>query len=257
MRAGLSHRVRQVHNAVSRSVRSNAANPSPLAGKLFDDHGKPLTPSHAVKAGRRYRYYVSQNLVRENGIRNSGWRIPSREIEGAVLAAVSSDRDVMLWHQQRGIAELVDSELLKAITRVQIHDGYLRIATSLKGAPQAMIIDAPFTLRRRGVEARIVLAGNVSRPPDTVLAKRILRAMSWLEQIRAGVSITKIAAAEAVSSAYITNNLDLAFLAPQILTAIIEGRQPPEMSAKRFTRMQLPIDWTAQEAALLHGHDTL
>ncbi len=36
---------------------------SPLMGKLFDSDGRPLTPSHAVKSGRRYRYYVSRHLV--------------------------------------------------------------------------------------------------------------------------------------------------------------------------------------------------
>ena len=240
-------------NAVDRSTRVNAANRSPLAGKLFDDHGKLLTPSHTVKAGRRYRYYVSQNLVRESGIQKGGWRIASGEIERAVAAAVSSDRNVVLWLQQRGTIGLDDKQLFDAISRVQICDTYLRIELGLEGGSEPRTIDAPFTRRRRGVETRLVLAGHKSRQPDTALAKRILRAMSWVNQIKAGQSIRQIAAAESVSPEYITHNLDMAFLSPGILLAIADGKQPPSLTAKSFTRMNLPVDWAAQNSMLLSG----
>ena len=57
-------------------------------GKLFDESGKSLTPSHAVKGERRYRYYVSRNLT--TGTRDSartGWRLPGPEIERTVASA--------------------------------------------------------------------------------------------------------------------------------------------------------------------------
>ena len=37
--------------------------PSLLAGMLFDGDGNRMTPSHAVKKGTRYRYYVSRSLI--------------------------------------------------------------------------------------------------------------------------------------------------------------------------------------------------
>jgi hypothetical protein len=43
--------------------RPSGAMSSPLIGKLFDDHGERLTPTHAVKGQRRYRYYVSRSLM--------------------------------------------------------------------------------------------------------------------------------------------------------------------------------------------------
>ncbi len=51
----------------TRERRSRAREPSPLAGKLFDETSVALTPSHAVKSGRRYRYYVSRNLNHHPG----------------------------------------------------------------------------------------------------------------------------------------------------------------------------------------------
>ena len=61
---------------------------SPLAGKLFDEAGRPLTPSHAVKGARRYRYYVSRSLITGTAEQTErGWRIPAAEFERRVAAA--------------------------------------------------------------------------------------------------------------------------------------------------------------------------
>ena len=56
--------------------------PSLLAGMLFDDDGNQMTPSHAVKKGTRYRYYVSRSLITKDRTDDSaGLRIPAAEIE--------------------------------------------------------------------------------------------------------------------------------------------------------------------------------
>src|SRR6202158_3596017 len=62
---------------------------SPLIGRLVDEHGDGLTPSHARKGERKYRYYVSRNFPAQ-GLAPSrgGWRLPARELEGRVAAAV-------------------------------------------------------------------------------------------------------------------------------------------------------------------------
>src|SRR5260221_4431955 len=76
-----AHRVRG-------TARLTKCAPSPLAAKLFDEHGKHLTPSHAVKGARRYRYYVSRKLIQGNADQaHRGWRLPAAEIEGIVAVA--------------------------------------------------------------------------------------------------------------------------------------------------------------------------
>ena len=71
-------------------VRSRAG-PSWLAGKLFDESGEPLYVQGALKAGRRYRYYVSRALVRNPAIEvPRGWRVPAAEIERAIFTATRS-----------------------------------------------------------------------------------------------------------------------------------------------------------------------
>ena len=63
--------------------------------------------------------------------------------------------------------------------------------------------------------------------------------------------LKEIAAEEGISSSYVTRLLRLAFLAPDIVTAILNGRHPPQLTANRLMDdTRLPLDWTAQRELL-------
>jgi hypothetical protein len=85
---------RMAANTQERSTK-RTTQPSPLKGKLFDETGAPLSPSHTKKSGRRYRYYLSQEAIagsaphRAKG-RHRPWRLPAREIEDRVADAVTA-----------------------------------------------------------------------------------------------------------------------------------------------------------------------
>jgi site-specific DNA recombinase len=73
-------------NAGDHLRKAKAAEPSLLAGLLVDAQGERLTPTHAVKKGRRYRYYVSAALITEAGTEHAqGWRLAAPQIEDAVI----------------------------------------------------------------------------------------------------------------------------------------------------------------------------
>ena len=77
-----------LRNQAVRGGSRTKAVASPLMGRLFDESGQSLTPSHAVKGERRYRYYVSRSLI--EGMADSagrGWRLPAPEIERTVAAS--------------------------------------------------------------------------------------------------------------------------------------------------------------------------
>ena len=242
-------------NAATRKSRRNATNPSPLAGKLFDEVGGPLTPSHACKKGKRYRYYVSKVLVQKSGDENkTGWRLPASEIENAVLSAIDQDRDVKLCLQSRGEESLDLSGIFAVVTMIQIHEEHLSIEmdmVALGGSDPKHTILAPYTLRRRGVETRLMLAGDAKREPDLVLIRRIIRATNWLNEIQKGRTFTDIAKDDSITPEYIASNIDLALLSPNIYRAILDGILPPELTSKALTVMQIPIGWQEQDAALL------
>jgi hypothetical protein len=78
------------NNKVRRSG-SNSKSPSLLVGLLYDEEGNRFTPSHAVKGGRRYRYYVSQAAIHHRPTAKTGpTRIPAQEIEGVICRRLQS-----------------------------------------------------------------------------------------------------------------------------------------------------------------------
>ena len=78
-------------NRVDRATGSDAKQPSLLAGLAFDETGERLTPSHAVKKGTRYRYYVSRSLIIGAAKDQSkGRRIPAANLESLVITQASN-----------------------------------------------------------------------------------------------------------------------------------------------------------------------
>jgi site-specific DNA recombinase len=80
---------RLASNRIECQSGKSAKEPSLLAGLIFDDQGIRMTPSHAVKKGKRYRYYVSRSLI--NGPRADapkGRRTPAGEIEQLVTERI-------------------------------------------------------------------------------------------------------------------------------------------------------------------------
>lgn len=224
-------------NRVDRKTRSNARNPSPLAGKVFDRNGHPLTPEHSNKKGHRYRYYVSST---------HGIRLPALNLEATTRRALDENRELTL-HLKR--AERDDIDRLTLVERVTLGDGSILI--NLKDDVQPQTVESVFTRRKRGVEQTLVLASGPVCEPDLTLIRRILRALSWMGQIKLGRAISEIANSENVTAEYITHNLGLSFLSPRVLKAIASGKQRPDISSYRLSKMTIPVDWNEQAPIFL------
>lgn len=224
-------------NRVARKARYNVRNPSPLAGRVFDGNGEPLAPSHSNKKGQRYRYYVS---------RDRKIRLPAAELENGVANALAMDRELTLHLKQSGLVEVDPLELVQ---RVTVRNGALNIDVSASGTTITVSLD--FTTRKRGVEKKLVLNSEAARAPDSALIKRILRAMSWLDQIKLGKSVSDIADADEVTTEYIIHNLDLSYLSPRILKAIADGKQRQDVSAYQLSKIRIPVDWNDQTGLFL------
>ena len=244
---------RLAHNRKARASRSNAAYPSPLAGKVFDENGKALIASHSNKKGRRYRYYISRKLVTESGSHRGGWRIPAPELEEIVVRAISEAHDVQLKLAEAGTTPLSSLEWLSKVGQVEISDETMTISTSLMRTEddKPIRITAPFEMRRRGSELRLCLKTSEPRNPDMVLIRRIHRAMNWAAKIRTGRSITALARSDGVMPEFVSNNLKFAFLSPSIIEAICQGRQRPEITTEYLIRTEIPIAWADQEKRFL------
>jgi hypothetical protein len=67
-----------------------------------------------------------------------------------------------------------------------------------------------------------------------------------MDQVKAGTPIAAIARAASVSERFVRARLPLALLAPDIIAAIADGRQPRELTTETLIRSSIPVDWRAQ-----------
>lgn len=273
---------RQLQDGAAR-MRSTAAAPrqSLLCGKLFDETGDRLTPSHSkTKAGTRLRYYISHRLVAQSGEQHPGaWRLPAEELEqriaGLVRATLSrqgiaapivsgaSAETIGLVSAAVGalLADASTEDILCLVERADITPGTIRLQISAArlAARLALDIDAldadrlvtshPFQLRKRGVETRVVLA-DAPTSQDEVLIRNIARAHAWLARIKAGETFAQVSDAEGTSKRRIQQMIDLAFLAPDIVRDVMDGRQPLGFTSDWCKTHELPSDWSKQRALL-------
>jgi len=267
--------------------------PSPLLGKLFDESGGPLTPSHAVKGTRRYRYYVSRTLITGTAKQTErGWRIPAAELERSVAAAVRTildDRAGIVaeierpdWStaQTRSMLDLASSfserlrseasaaeALALVVDRIELRDDGIRLClklpvescATLNGhGPAHLTVSrmVPMQIRRRGVEMKLIIGGNLqqSRGSDPALVKLIARARRWFDDLvsRKAPSMADIGRHEKVTKRYVSRVVRFALLAPHIVERIVDGRLPPELTAESLLRRrsELPLAWAAQRKLL-------
>jgi site-specific DNA recombinase len=118
-------------NASHHRCKAKAAQPSLLAGLLVDTRGERLTPSHAVKKGRRYRYYVSAALITDAGTDCAqGWRLAAREIEEAVIRILADALNSPARLVERFGAAGMPSEQLRKLLGRAAH-----MAAALGGSP--------------------------------------------------------------------------------------------------------------------------
>jgi len=119
-----------------------------------------------------------------------------------------------------------------------------------------ILIEVPVRFRRRGVEAKLIVLSRhpAASEPDANLVKALARAHEWWGKIVRGeaTGISDIARTEGFNRAYVTRFICLAFLAPEIIKAILQGRQPTELTAKRLIKsaLKIPLLWTDQHAFL-------
>lgn len=111
--------------------------------------------------------------------------------------------------------------------------------------PDALTITAPFQHRKRGVETRLILAGQ-QLARDTVLLRNIARAHCWLDQIKAGRNFEEIAADAGTSKRRVQQVVGLALLAPDIIRSALQGQQATGFTTRWYLQHPMPSDWTEQ-----------
>ena len=271
-------------NAVTRRLRGNARDGSLLAGRIRDGQGRAMRPSHASKGSVRYRYYTS---FEDNGQASTarGERIAAGDLEPLVLTALRQlliDRSALvgllgrecdaeaaaaLLAQAKALALTIDTGLplgqrvlldeldLQLIidgdslrADINLHRLGLRLGIEPEAAAEGrhplMIAARPL---RRGREIRLIVPGDEEVPiqRDGRLVMLLLKAQAARLQLLA--TDGSATSPSIYSAKHVARLARLSWLAPDIVSAILEGKQPRSLTARQLLRApEVPLSWPDQ-----------
>jgi site-specific DNA recombinase len=238
--------------------RNRTSSAAILAGRLYDDRGQRMTPTHTRKGATKYRYYISLPLVQgESEQAGSISRIPAPEVEALVTESIRDHLGLF--------ADLDDKALVQNyVTRVDLRPDRLVIelvntkGRKAKQSPGLKRLEVPWrktsSTRRREILLPETPSPNPARPIRSenraLVIASIAKGRRWLNELMAEASITVegIAEREGGSVRKVNMTISLAFLAPDLVKAAIEGRLPYGMGVTRLC--ELPPEWSRQYRVL-------
>jgi site-specific DNA recombinase len=256
--------------AVARRCRLRGS-PALLAGRIFDARGNRMSPTHANKRGVRYRYYVSQAVL-QNKPQAPGLvsRVPAAELEALVMTALrnhldpgggslhlpDSDQDLVGRYVER--VTLTHSEIklrLRAIDEEAAQQPNTDDSPSTPSRPPNTTVEtiaiswtSPVPASVKGVVH--VPAHNTPIQPGRreTLLLAIAKARNWIDDLVHGrvASFAVIARREGKAERHIRLLALLAFLSPRIVSALLDGTAPADLTVAKLARA-LPHSWAEQE----------
>jgi DNA invertase Pin-like site-specific DNA recombinase len=224
------------------------ASPSLLAGRLYDDRGNRMTPTHTNKQGARYRYYVSHAILQKRKSEaGSIARVPAPEIEAAVISAVRvhlgsgrvglgdvplADRDLIEQCIERIIIKPQSLEVHLFGNSEQENDGQPSMGEALSNtgpsSPSVIKIpwDARATLETKGIVHSPSHQPTMSEENRDMLLMAIAKARSWIEDLVEGRAGSFAEKREGKVERHIRLLALLAFVSPRIVSKIAERTIP-------------------------------
>jgi site-specific DNA recombinase len=253
-----------------------------LIGRLFDQYGRPMTPTYACKGARRYPYYVSRpSSMDYTEAKQPIVRVRADEIERQIITLLGAHPTLSLLSE--AIVEqsaLIASESANGsnpgtatrrlincvVERVRLGDARIKIALTNEAAQN--IGRESISIHWRQTSSRVcheLLGTSTADNDDSAtrldvktrasLVRTIARSRVWLKAILLeGMDVGAIAAREARTVRSVQLLLPLAFLAPIIVTAAAEGKLPPGLGQRLLS--EVPTLWEDQRnyLAASRGH---
>ena len=120
---------------------------------------------------------------------------------------------------------------------------------------QTVTVTVPFAIRKRGGRKLVITPDGTTTAPaprarvDSALLKALARGFRWQKMLREGdyQTLEEIADAENINPSYVSRVLRMTLLSPEIVEAIVAGRQPLRLTMARAMR-PFPVEWSQQTA---------
>ncbi len=227
-----------------------------LMGRIFDDRGNRMSPTHAHRRGIKYRYYLSSAILSGQAERaGSMRRVPAGEIEALVVQSV---RENLKLNDPVDDRQLVDTHIVRVEVQPEQLVIHLTQTEQHKRAADKDILRVPWQKPPSKRRREILLTGHAlrqnARPirseTRATLVASIARGRLWLDELISDPAATteSIAEREGCSVRKVNMTISLAFLAPDLVKAAIEGRLPHGMGLVRLS--DLPVEWFRQHQVL-------
>jgi site-specific DNA recombinase len=239
-----------------------------LAGLLSDDAGHRMIPTHATKAGVRYRYYASTPVLHgeaKTALAGSVSRVPAADIEDAVVKLL---KEHLAAKQDKSMTRAMLSgdrgDLAQRITEIVVHKDKLVVrlksdnTDEASDSPDEQSLTVPWQKPPSKRSRQILLPHNASRSdvrPEQLerrarLVSAIARGRRWLDDVVSGrvTNVVELCAREKCSVRQVNMTISLALLAPALVKAAVEGRLPRGVGIERLR--DPPTEWSRQFEAL-------
>ena len=239
-----------------------------LTGLVFDDAGHRMVPTHATKAGVRYRYYVSTPFLHgeaKTASAGSVSRIPAADIEDIVVKFLKEHLAAKRDESTTSAVRLEDcGDLTRLVAEIVVHKDELVVrlksdnTDEASDCPDDRSLSIPWQKPPSKRSRQILLPHNASRSdvrPEQFerrarLVSAIARGRRWLDDVVSGriTTIAELCTREKCSVRQVNMTISLAFLAPNLVKAAIEGRLPRGIGVERLR--DPPTEWSRQFEAL-------
>ncbi|MBN9545283.1 MAG: recombinase family protein [Alphaproteobacteria bacterium] len=222
----------ELFEAVQAKMRSNVharklrlrSSPYLLTGLIFDSVGNRMSPSHTLKKGIRYQYYVSQGVLQNREVGEVA-RVSSQDLETMITAFLHQNFSL----EAGMVREVLRSKIQRITVRAATIDVELAVPKNSSSASEVVshIVSIPWRPKVNRVEKGIAytpaeLADNDVKGREALLAA-VGSARAWLRELTDGGTISGIAKRDGRSERQIRILLNLAFLSPSRVGAIRDG----------------------------------
>lgn len=270
-----SNRINRQHYNPSKSL---------LAGKLYDDKGNVMSPSWSTGSqGKKYRYYVSQAVIKKDPSKIGqiskislpkleefidNWFNQFLKDKTAIYPyikdfEINKQKDIInklsFYTTTLSIEQVIIKRIDLSPTHIKItlhEEQVIELLNALYENREMRLLqsskECSYTENYHiGVidNGAKVLVGEVIKPTphkETNLIKILAQAYKWHQDILTGRTFKEVSEREKVSEQYVRRILELSFLSPKIIRAILIGKQPADCTLKHLLSIHTP-NWREQE----------
>lgn len=241
---------------IATRFKSGQSGNSLLVGILYFGGGAALSPTHTKKGGRQYHYYIDGEAARAPDHNKPVLRIPANDLEQLVLLHIRKHateiEEPAIQKQLNSTDKAKQKSAINNLIKRIIVKEKLVIIELKEEDRKPIVIPYQFVVvgnRGKSIASDGMVMSDVSAQQQ-VLLRALIRGYSLRDKLLNTPDMTmgKLADIEKINGTYLMGLINLTYLAPDIITQIVEGNAPPHLNLKSLI-FGFPVSWQEQRKA--------